>query len=148
MSPVLVAEPAAQYWSRLPAVVDCNVIAAIVFDEERLDDALNALLGKQPIAPMLLRYEMANVAMNKLRRRECQLNEAQEGLGRFASFAIDLVDVDLAGVLTLAARYKLSAYDAAYLWLAGELGAPLLSFDARLVEAARDHLGRLPPAPA
>ncbi len=145
MSSVQIAEPSVTYWPKPPAVVDCNLVAAIVFDEEKQTEALAALGGKQPVAPTLLRYEMANVAMNKLRRRECQLDEALEGLSHFDAFAIDLVEVSLAPVLNLAARYQLSAYDAAYLWLAGELRAPLLTFDSRLADAGRDYLAKLPP---
>lgn len=39
----------------------------------------------------------------------------------------------------LAMRFRLSAYDAAYLWLPGALQAPLATFDAKL-EAARGYL--------
>jgi predicted nucleic acid-binding protein len=40
-------------------------------------------------------------------------------------------------------QWKLSAYDAAYLWLAVELKAPLATFDTRLGNAARSHLENL-----
>jgi predicted nucleic acid-binding protein len=43
----------------------------------------------------------------------------------------------------LAMRYRLSAYDAAYLWLAGALQAPLAT-DAKLAGAARDYLAGTP----
>jgi predicted nucleic acid-binding protein len=36
-----------------------------------------------------------------------------------------------------AARYELSASDAAYLWLAAELQAPLATFDQKLAAAAQ-----------
>jgi len=45
----------------------------------------------------------------------------------------------------LAMRYELSAYDAAYLWLAGVLGAPLATFDRKLGQAAGRHLGEVGP---
>jgi predicted nucleic acid-binding protein len=41
-------------------------------------------------------------------------------------------------------RYKLSGYDAAYLWLAAELKAPLATFDKKLAAAAQAHLSSLP----
>jgi predicted nucleic acid-binding protein len=40
----------------------------------------------------------------------------------------------------LATRYQLSGYDAAYLWLAGALAAPLATFDAKLAKAANAYL--------
>ena len=43
----------------------------------------------------------------------------------------------------LALRYDLSTYDAAYLWLAAGLKAPLATLDRRLGEAAQRHLQSL-----
>ena len=52
--------------------------------------------------------------------------------------------VDIAAQVALAQRYGLSAYDAAYLWLAAELKAPLATYDQKLGAAARLHLASLP----
>ncbi len=41
----------------------------------------------------------------------------------------------------LAARYRLTADDAAYLVLAARLRCPLLTFDTQLADAARRHFG-------
>jgi predicted nucleic acid-binding protein len=48
-----------------------------------------------------------------------------------------------AEALELAAAYSLSAYDAAYLALASQLRAPLVTFDHKLGKAAVRHLGSL-----
>jgi predicted nucleic acid-binding protein len=42
----------------------------------------------------------------------------------------------------LAIQHDLSAYDAAHLWLAAALGAPLATFDKRLGTAARALLSK------
>lgn len=50
-------------------------------------------------------------------------------------------------VVVIASLYRLTASDAAYLWLAGTLKAPLATFDRQLASAAGDYLGKLPAAP-
>ena len=51
--------------------------------------------------------------------------------------------VNTADSFDLPLRYNLSGYDAAYLWLAAKLKAPLATFDQKLGEAAKTHLGML-----
>ena len=57
---------------------------------------------------------------------------------------VTLHQIDLTQVLSLALQYKLSAYDASYLWLAAELKAPLAMFDEKLAAASQMHLSNLP----
>ena len=64
---------------------------------------------------------------------------ATEGLAQTVAMEIDLRRLDAEAVAALAQRYNLSAYDAAYLWLAAELKAPLATFDTTLGEAAKAH---------
>ena len=61
----------------------------------------------------------------------------------FLSLSVELSAVQPAQVLALAIRYKLSTYDAAYLWLAAEIKAPLATFDEQLGRAAQVHLASL-----
>jgi len=133
------AEPRPEEVARLPVVVDASCIAALAFADPASGQVIQALAGTQPVAPDLLRYEITNVGMSKFKRRECDLEAALAGLERFEAMAIELALVPLTPVLRLAARSALTAYDASYLWLAGELRAPLLTFDRRLAEAARDY---------
>jgi predicted nucleic acid-binding protein len=62
-------------------------------------------------------------------------------IARALRLALDLdirhVDVDHDAVLELAIEKNVTAYDAAYLWLARTLKAPLATLDARM-EAARE----------
>jgi predicted nucleic acid-binding protein len=62
----------------------------------------------------------------------------------FDEIVADRHPVPAAAALELAQRYGLTPYDAAYLWLAERLEAPLVTFDARLGEAARRHLEGAP----
>ena len=68
---------------------------------------------------------------------------AAEGLAQFPEFGIELLRIDIGEAFDLAQRYQLSAYDAAYLWLAADLKCPLATFDERLAAAALAHLSGL-----
>ena len=81
------------------------------------------------------------VALSKSRGRHRELADA--GMLQYAGLAIWRHSVDVAPLVSLATRYQLTVYDAAYLLVASELRAPLITFDTRLAEAARLHLGSL-----
>ena len=93
--------------------------------------------------PHLLDHEVVSVALKK-HRQNWSRESIAGALEDYGQFQIELRDTDAAGQLELALRYKLSAYDAAYLWLAAELKAPLATFDEKLATAARTHLASLP----
>ena len=138
---LFVAEPPARYMARPPIVVDCSTIAGLVFMEHWHEAAQAQIQGRTLHAPHLIDCEIANVALKKLRRDGVDI--AIGGLERVASLDITLHPIHTVAVVQLAQRYQLSAYDAAYLWLAAELPAPLATFDAKLAEAARLHLSSL-----
>lgn len=89
---------------------------------------------------------MANVARSK-QRQGVPRDVARSGLELLLQHDIDLHDVDPMPLLTIAETCGLTACDAAYLWLAAELKAPLATFDRRLADAARNYLGQAAPAP-
>jgi len=120
-------------------VVDCSVLVAVLFKEPTRESALQTMTGRTLHAPTLLDSEIANVAVKKSRGG---LSQAMVGdaLTLYVEQAIEQHRPDVQAQYALALRYQLSAYDAAYLWLAGVLQAPLATFDAKLAKAARDYL--------
>jgi len=141
---VLVAEPPPAYLSRPPLVVDCSVLSALLFEEPARDEALRSLSGKTLHAPSLLDHEIVSVALKK-RKSGWPVESIDLALADYAAHVIELHRTpDLVAQYSLAIRYKLSAYDAAYLWLAAELRAPLVTFDEKLATAARTPLASLP----
>ncbi|VTU15789.1 putative nucleic acid-binding protein, contains PIN domain [Variovorax sp. PBL-H6] len=136
------AEPPALFTARPPMVVDCSALSAILFDEPARDEALARLIGRSLHAPNLLDHEIASIALEK-RRKDGPVEAIAQALRDYATFDIELHPVDPVAQYELAARYDLTAYDAAYLWLAAELKAPLATFDRRLAEATQAHLGTL-----
>ena len=137
-----VAEPPAQYIARPPVVVDCSALAGMLFEEPWQAQAREKIYGRTLNAPFLLEMEITSVALKKHKQGLEVL--VADGLASFKALNVVLHQIQPADVLALALQYKLSAYDASYLWLAAELKAPLATFDEKLAEAAQIHLSGLP----
>jgi predicted nucleic acid-binding protein len=136
------AEPPARYLIRPSVVIDCSVLAGLLFQEHWFEEANQKIQGRSLKAPWLLDVEITSVALKKHRSGYPDL--ARSGLENYALMEIDRFDTSPQSVCALALRYQLSAYDAAYLWLAADLQCPLATFDAKLAAAAQLHLGSLP----
>ena len=139
---VFVAEPPVQYLVRPPLVVDCSVLSSAIFQEESREAAIDRLKGKELHAPYLLEHELVSVALKK-QRLGWKAEAVTLALEGQAQIDIALHGTDIEAQHALAVKYKLSAYDAAYLWLAAELKAPLATFDKKLAKAASAHLSSL-----
>lgn len=140
-SPALhVAEPPPRYLARPPVVLDCSVLSAVLFEEETREAAWQVMVGKTLHAPVLLDSEIVSVATKKHRAGQADALIVR-ALSRYGEQEIEFHRPDVEAQYGLALRYRVSPYDAAYLWLAGFLQAPLATFDAKLAKAARAHLG-------
>lgn len=139
---LFVAEPPPSYLHAQPVVVDCSALAGILFQEPWADVAAQQLVGKRLHAPHLLAVELASVALKK--HKQGFGDVAADGLAQLAELDLALHPLPPEAVWSLAVQYKLTAYDAAYLWLAAELTCPLVTFDEQLAQAAHTHLGGLP----
>jgi len=135
-----IAEPAGAYRVLPPLIVDCSVLVAALFLEPAFGEQARATLERCELhAPELLEYEFANAAVKKVAIAGEAI--AHAALAAFGRADVILHRVDAKDSFEFARRYSLSAYDAAYLWLAAELKAPLATFDRRLADAAGQHLG-------
>ena len=137
-----VAQPPAAYLVRPPMVVDCSAICGILFDEPWRAEAIARLSGRTLFAPYLFDHEVIGVTLKKHRQRWPRESIAA-ALQDYEQYQIELRETDIAAQFDLALRYQLSSYDAAYLWLAAELKAPLATFDEKLGRAAQTHLASL-----
>ena len=118
-------------------VVDASVIAAIAFQESTALEAEALLEGSDLAAPLLLGFELANIARNKAQRDPHRLETIRAGLIEALRLEIQWEEVDHFAVLELALETGLTAYDASYLYLARTLGLPLVTFDQQLQAAIR-----------
>ncbi len=119
------------------AVVDASVFGALTFNESRGTEAAGLLADVSPVAPGLVRYEMANLARRKALGDPASAELVAKAFRRWLDLPMKLVSPDFGGVLDLALAAHLSAYDAAYLYVAQALDAPLLTFDEQLDSAWR-----------
>jgi predicted nucleic acid-binding protein len=118
-------------------VVDTSGLGALVFGEPGSGDMAGRLSDVRMIAPSLLWFELANVCIKKIKAHP-ELKEKLSDAFRFArNLPIEIVEVDYKEVVELAMTTKLTAYDASYLWLAGSIGADLVTMDRFLLETVK-----------
>ena len=115
-------------------VVDASAIAAVLFDEPEGATVRAHRKDETLLAPALLDYELANAACQRVKRRRAGTGEIVALLALLPALGIHRVDVPAAEAAALATQTGLSAYDAAYLWLAMIKDAELVTLNRRLAE--------------
>ena len=119
-------------------VVDASAWAAVIFLEPGFE-ATEARLDRQILhAPKLLRFEMANICIKKLKTYAADRDLIRRQYEVSFAGSIQEHEVDHREVVDLAERHKLTAYDASYLWLAKHLSCELGMLDARRNVAAQE----------
>ncbi|HET7656466.1 MAG TPA: type II toxin-antitoxin system VapC family toxin [Luteimonas sp.] len=118
-------------------VVDASAVAAVLFDEPEAAPIAASVRGPL-LAPTLLRYELASVATTRLIRHPHQARSIQQRYELLDRLDMHWFEPDWPALPTLARRWSLSAYDAAYLQLALARNAALVTLDARLAAAWDD----------
>ena len=121
-------------------VVDASAVAAVLFDEPEAAPVVAGIAGLL-LAPSLLRYEIASVCAVKLRREPKSARPTLLRYRLLSGLDIEYVDPEWESLPLLARQWDISAYDAAYLQLALQRGAPLVTLDVRLA-AAYDKASR------
>jgi len=119
-------------------VVDASAICAVLFAEEEARSIKERVAGSAMVAPTLLSYEVANACWKKLRRHPELRPDVLAAYTLFARLGIRQLRINLGAVVLLAEATRLSAYDAAYVWLARALGVELVSLDRRVLRVTAD----------
>ncbi len=121
-------------------VVDTNVIAYFLIPGT-MSDMAESVRRKDPswAAPRLWRSEMRNLLALYERREMLTLAEIQDLMSDAETFLAGReYDVRSAGVLDLAARSGCTAYDCEFVYLADQIGIPLITSDGKLLTAFPD----------
>jgi predicted nucleic acid-binding protein len=113
-------------------VVDASAIGAIAFGEPEGPALAAALRGETLIAPALIDYELSNLAVKKTRRSPASAPQIAMALDAALALPISRTPVPGLDAFAVAWRTGLTAYDAAYLWLAQSRDLELVTLDAEL----------------
>jgi predicted nucleic acid-binding protein len=113
-------------------VVDASAVAAMLFEEPEADTIRAHIRDESVIAPQLIDYELANICWKRVRRHPATQTESLAMLATVGLVSMTRVVVPPSEAARLAIRTGLTAYDAAYLWLAWSRDAELITLDRRL----------------
>ena len=124
-------------------VLDSSIMIAWLMPDEQAveaDAAIVEAMASGSDVPALFGFEVANAMMMNVRRKRISLSDALAGLADLASIEIRAEIAPKAEhmqrIASVAAKHRLSAYDAAYLEMAIRLNATLASLDHDLKKAA------------
>jgi predicted nucleic acid-binding protein len=121
-------------------VVDCSVAAAwVLADEwgEWTHSARAAAEREGMVVPWLFWFEIRSILVVNERRSRVDGANSDRFLRELPKFIADVdAEPDGPAVMRLARSYQLTAYDAAYLELAGRRGLMLCTLDQQLINAA------------
>ena len=110
-------------------------MAAALFVEPGGGDVLDRVRGSELASPTLLPFELANVCWKKIRRHPESTSELVESLRKYSRLGIAVHDVPPDEAADLAIQLGVTAYDAAYAWVARSLGVELVTLDRELDRA-------------
>jgi predicted nucleic acid-binding protein len=117
-------------------VVDASAIIAVLFDEPTRDTVAARIRGRSLNAPILLPFEVASACLKKMRRVPAERLALMEAFRTLEEWEIAYHDIDLAEAVRVGEQTGLAVYDAAYLLLARDLSAELVTLDEKLNSAA------------
>lgn len=125
-------------------VIDASVLGAVLFPDEqqfllkkRVANIL-ALGAYKVMVPEILRFELGNILGVGVQRKRFTQEAAKTYLHTFKTMDLRFEGLNLEEVLELALKNKITFYDAAYVWLALEEKAVLLTLDERMKEVWRE----------
>jgi len=122
-------------------VPDASALAAVIFGEPGADVVEAQLADAELFAPTLLQFELANVAWKKARKDPASGVAILTALrAALDDGGITWVDVNITDTVLVGQAEDITPYDASYVWLAGTLGADLVTLDGKLHDAGTEPI--------
>jgi predicted nucleic acid-binding protein len=118
-------------------VVDASALAAVAFAEPGAGAVIDEIDGHRLHAPTLIVFELMNVAWKRAKKQPAATALFLDALEVLEGLGLRFRGIDQGEVVRLGLATNLTAYDAAYLWLARALGMPLVTRDRKLAAHAK-----------
>lgn len=119
-------------------VVDASVLIAVIANEDEKEKLVAMTEEAELIAPLFVHWELGNAFSSLLKRKRVTIDEALRAIEIYLQIPVRFVEVELTESLELADELGLYAYDAYLLRCAAKYRLPLLTLDARLIQAAKE----------
>ena len=117
-------------------VIDTSALIAVIVGDPERDAIVSVTSGQTLIGPGSIPWEVGNAFTAMVKQRRIGVADARRGLEIFDSIPLRYVHIDMANVVSIAAKVSLYAYDAYFLDCAARWRAPLLTLDRPLRRAA------------
>ena len=121
-------------------VIDTSALIAVIVGEPERDAIVSVTSGQTLIGPGSIPWEVGNAFTAMMKQRRIEVADVRRGLEIFDSIPLRYVDIDMANVVSIAAKVNTYAYDAYFLDCAARYRVPLLTLD-RLLRRAAEGLG-------
>lgn len=121
----------------MTVVIDTTAVISVLTDEPHKASIIAATRGVSLVAPGSLPWELGNAFSAMFKQNRLALQQAHAAVAIFRQIPIQFIDVSVELALQIAADQRIYAYDAYMLASAMQSGAPLLTLDRRLAEAAK-----------
>jgi predicted nucleic acid-binding protein len=122
-------------------VVDASATLALAFEEGDVESLRIVFDSYALAAPWIWRLEVVNAVLVRERRKRGLAASSSQILSILEDFDVEIVGEperrQLSAIADLARPHQLTAYDAAYLEVAMNMGLKLCTLDSNLRQAAR-----------
>ena len=122
----------------MEVIVDASVLIAVITNEADKEKLVALTEEAELIAPLSVHWEIGNAFSSLLKRKRITIEQAMQAVEIYLQIPVRFVEVELTESLELANELGLYAYDAYLLRCAAKYRLPLITLDARLIQAAKE----------
>lgn len=119
-------------------LADANIFLAVLLEEPEKKRIIELTRNSRLVSPAILPYEIGNALSSMYRRDRLSKLEIMGCLKNYQKIPIRLTDAHIHDALEIAAEFRIFAYDAYYLEIAGRMKLRLLSLDGKMREIAAE----------